>query len=963
MAAAFVEATLAADDAVAADDAFREGDAVEADFRGRGRYYAGKITSVREDGSYDILYDDGDAEACVAPESVRRRSEEPEAARPETGEPAFSVGDAVDARYRGRAKTYPGAIEKVHEDATYDILYEDGEREARVAEALISKRSLFAVGAAVEANYRGKGTYYPGQITALNDDGTFGVLYDDGEGELGVPAALIRSKTAAAPAPAPAPSPSKKRPQTPKEPLDESNAPLSPGMAVEARFRGRGKIYKGKLLQQNENGSFKVMYDDGDVDEELPREMVRPIAGAPRQPLAPTTDDGPAAEVEPVQPVARVNSALRGPSAVATPVAATQPAARVNSALRGPSAAVAAPSPARTSVAPAATEKPAPATPSKKAQRRRPKPTESAEGDALKVMRPAGARGGGGAGGVVFLPGGAVAVQAHRSRACLWLPRSAAHIGDVAGHAGRVLAVAACACKDVYHTTGRVQDEIVLITGGSDGAACLWRLSPGPCPPGDDGATVECWQKALHKAAAKDGNAKLPKTVRLAGDDDPATDAAPTAVTPVVRKPALKFVHPRGAWVLAVDISTRGPPGLLAATAATDGIIRLWDATRGGAPVRLLAGHSWYATAVAFRPGSSELASASMDKTIRLWRYEEEESVGAPSPSLHDESTAASSAPFQLLDDDDDDVEGSTETPLAPAPHVLLRLDAAPKALAWTRDGSLLLAGGDAPAPIRFDCRGGTPMRLAELPGAGHRGAVVQIAVAADGSSAWTASQDGSCRCWALGDNDDRGGLVHALNCARTGGRVVGVAVDEAALGLDAYGERRARQRVATATADGALRLWPAPQSAVSEADAKLIEVAANGDEALSMVSAALLKGGDGNSDVDAAAAASGLLPIVRAVARRVPRKAPCYVGKGAAAEKRDARMRDLAATAGAAQRLAFAVVSEGKNAAAVARAAVQERGLLRAACEAVSSVDGGGVDQLMKAALANTSERTPASP
>ena len=216
---------------------------------------------------------------------------------------------------------------------------------------------------------------------------------------------------------------------------------------------------------------------------------------------------------------------------------------------------------------------------------------------------------------------------------------------------------------------------------------------------------------------------------------------------------------------------------------------------------------------------------------------------------------------------------------------MLLRLDAAPKALAWTRDGSLLLAGGDAPAPIRFDCRGGTPMRLAELPGAGHRGAVVQIAVAADGSSAWTASQDGSCRCWALGDNDDRGGLVHALNCARTGGRVVGVAVDEAALGLDAYGERRARQRVATATADGALRLWPAPQSAVSEADAKLIEVAANGDEALSMVSAALLKGGDGNSDVDAAAAASGLLPIVRAVARRVPRKAPCYVGKGAAAE------------------------------------------------------------------------------
>jgi hypothetical protein len=119
------------------EDGFREGDAVEADFRGRGRYYAGKITSVREDGFYDVLYVDGDARGFRErrrPESVRRRSEEPEAARPETGEPVFRVGDAVWAK-----TYYPGAIEKVHEDATYDILYEDGEREARVAEALISK--------------------------------------------------------------------------------------------------------------------------------------------------------------------------------------------------------------------------------------------------------------------------------------------------------------------------------------------------------------------------------------------------------------------------------------------------------------------------------------------------------------------------------------------------------------------------------------------------------------------------------------------------------------------------------------------------------------------------------------------------------------------------------------------------------------------------------------------------------
>ena len=809
------------------------------------------------------------------------------------------------------------------------MLYEDGEREAGVAEALISKRAAFAVGAAVEANYREKGTYYPGRITAMNEDGTFGVLYDDGEGELGVVAAQIRPKAAPAPeaaapqAAAPqaaraaeAPSPAKKRPATPKEPLDSSDQPLSPGMAVEARFRGRGKVYQGKLLRRNEDGSCAVMYDDGDVDEALPREMVRAIEGAPRKPLAPTNDN-----------------------VVAVAAPAQKPAQKaVTPAQKAQTATV------------------APTTPAKKVPRRaRPKPTESVEGDALKVMRPTGAKGGGGAGGVAFLPGGAVVCQAHRSRACLWVARSAAHVGDVAGHTGRVMAVACCA----------LEDDILLLTGGSDGAACVWRFAPGPpaaaaAAAGDDAATLECWQKTIHRAAARDGNAKLPKTVRLGGDDDPATDTAPTTVTPVARKPALTLTHPRGAWVLGVDISARGPPGALAVTAATDGVVRLWDAVEGGAPVRMLTGHSWYATAVTFRPGFPELASASMDKTVRVWRYEEED-VGhlAPPPSPSDNSTAASSR-LELLEDDD---EVSVETPLAPAPHTVLRLDMAPKALAWSRDGALLLAAGEAPTPVRFDCRGARPVKLPQLPGAGHRGAVVQIAISADGSSAWTASHDGSCRCWALRDENDRGGLVHALSCARTGGRIVGVAIDQAALGLDATGERRARARVATATADGALRLWPAPQTAVSEADATLRGVAAGGDAAVAAVAAALLDGGDGQNNVDPASAAWAILPTVRAVARRVPRASSSYAGKGAAAKKRDARRRDLAATAGAAQRLAFAVASDGGAALDVARAAAADRGLLRAACEAVAGVDGGGVKQLMAAALANDAEKTPASP
>ena len=35
---------------------------VEADYKGKGKYYKGKITRVRQDGTFDIKYDDGDVE-------------------------------------------------------------------------------------------------------------------------------------------------------------------------------------------------------------------------------------------------------------------------------------------------------------------------------------------------------------------------------------------------------------------------------------------------------------------------------------------------------------------------------------------------------------------------------------------------------------------------------------------------------------------------------------------------------------------------------------------------------------------------------------------------------------------------------------------------------------------------------------------------------------------------------------
>ena len=42
---------------------------------------------------------------------------------------AFREGDKVEARFRGKLRYYPGIIRRVNRDSTYDIDYNDGEKE------------------------------------------------------------------------------------------------------------------------------------------------------------------------------------------------------------------------------------------------------------------------------------------------------------------------------------------------------------------------------------------------------------------------------------------------------------------------------------------------------------------------------------------------------------------------------------------------------------------------------------------------------------------------------------------------------------------------------------------------------------------------------------------------------------------------------------------------------------------
>lgn len=105
----------------------------------------------------------------------------------------ISVGSKIEARYRGRDKYFPGRVRRVNANGTFDIDYDDGEKEINVDRFLIrttesrtplmqleaGSRVVLRPGMRVEARFKGKHRYYPGVIRRDNNDSTYNVDYDD----------------------------------------------------------------------------------------------------------------------------------------------------------------------------------------------------------------------------------------------------------------------------------------------------------------------------------------------------------------------------------------------------------------------------------------------------------------------------------------------------------------------------------------------------------------------------------------------------------------------------------------------------------------------------------------------------------------------------------------------------------------------------------------------------------------
>jgi chloramphenicol 3-O-phosphotransferase len=273
------------------------GDKVEARFRGRSKWFKGTIRKAHRDGTFDVEYEDGDKETNVDAELIRSL----EAPKKDEGSPdkgkgkgaSLEVGDKVEARFRGRSKWFKGTILKAHRDGTFDVEYEDGDKETNVDAELIrsleapkkeaeeakgsdkgkGKGASLEVGDKVEARFRGRSKWFKGTILKAHRDGTFDVEYEDGDKETNVDAELIRSLEAP------------KKDEGSPDKGKGKGASLEVGDKVEARFRGRSKWFKGTILKAHRDGTFDVEYEDGDKETNVDAELIRSLE-------APKKDEG-----------------------------------------------------------------------------------------------------------------------------------------------------------------------------------------------------------------------------------------------------------------------------------------------------------------------------------------------------------------------------------------------------------------------------------------------------------------------------------------------------------------------------------------------------------------------------------------------------------------------------------------------------------------------------------------------